>query len=205
MKPHDQQARPLGLLAGTLSPRLRGPLDRPFFARKPAISVAAPTNVAFQRCIAPAAAATYGLDEVRVACDCGNLLDVGYDWDRTRPPDAWKHFEAKWSRRRDPLCLLGRVAVSRAACRSLRRRQVVTIGEGQTLLQPSDRRGPICRPRRRAAVPAIRGDEPFGQLQRQRHVGRVHACPHDRRQASRLRLDRQHQRIAGLVLRRHAD
>ena len=30
--------------------------------------------------------ATYGVDEVRVACQCGNLLDVVYDWDRLRPP-----------------------------------------------------------------------------------------------------------------------
>ncbi len=55
----------------------------------------------------------------------------------------------------------------------------------------------------RPALPAVRRPEPFGQLQRQRHVGRVHARPHGRRDAGRLRLDRQHQRIAGAVLRGH--
>ena len=82
--------------------------------------------------------------------------------------------------------------------------KVVTIGEGQTLLQPLDGRRQVRRPGARPAVPAIRGDEPLGQLQRQRHDGGVHACPHDRRPAGRLRLDRQHQRLAGRLLRGHA-
>ena len=37
----------------------------------------------FARC-----GATYGIDEVRVACDCGRLLDVVYDWDRLQPPTS---------------------------------------------------------------------------------------------------------------------
>lgn len=102
-----------------------------------AISVSTTTDLAFQRCIAPGCGATYGIDEVRVACDaCGNLLDVVYDWDRVRPPDSWKFFEQKWSRRFDPLDFSG-VWRFRALLPFASDEQIVTIGEGQTLLQPS--------------------------------------------------------------------
>lgn len=101
------------------------------------ISVAASTNVAFQRCVSPACGATYGVDEVRVACECGNLLDVAYDWERNRPPDSWKYFEAKWGRRRDPLCLSG-VWRFHELLPFAPVPKVVTVGEGQTLLLPSD-------------------------------------------------------------------
>ena len=40
-----------------------------------------------------------------MACRCGGLLDVCYDWDRARPPDDWSFFEQKWSRRFEPLSL----------------------------------------------------------------------------------------------------
>ena len=71
-----------------------------------------------------------------MACECGNLLDVRYDWDRARPPTSWSHFEAKWSRRFDPLALSG-VWRFRELLPFAPPEQVVTIGEGQTLLQNS--------------------------------------------------------------------
>lgn len=96
------------------------------------------TDVAFQRCISPACGATYSVEEVRVACDaCGNLLDVAYDWDRLQPPTSWSFFEAKWSRRWDPLAFSG-VWRFHDLLPFARPEQVVTIGEGQTLLQVSD-------------------------------------------------------------------
>lgn len=101
-----------------------------------AISVTSKTSLAFQRCIAPGCGATYGLDEVRVACHCGNLLDVAYDWDHARPPTSWDFFEAKWARRFDPLALSG-VWRFHELLPFAPPQQVVTIGEGQTLLQPS--------------------------------------------------------------------
>ncbi|HEX7379274.1 MAG TPA: threonine synthase [Pirellulales bacterium] len=100
-----------------------------------AISVSTTTDLAFQRCIAPSCGATYGIDEARVACDaCGSLLDVAYDWNRVRPPDSWKFFEQKWSRRFDPLDFSG-VWRFRALLPFAPDEQIVTIGEGQTLLQ----------------------------------------------------------------------
>src|SRR5690349_61978 len=102
-----------------------------------AISVATRTDVAFQRCISPACGATYGVDEVRVSCSvCGSLLDVVYDWNRLNPPQSFDFFEAKWARRHDPLCLSG-VWRFHELLPFASRQQVVTIGEGQTLLQPS--------------------------------------------------------------------
>jgi len=93
------------------------------------------TNIAFQQCISPSCGATCGVDEVQVACaQCGNLLDVAYDWDRARPPTSLASFQQKWSRRNDPLCLSG-VWRFRELLPFARPEHVVTIGEGQTLLQ----------------------------------------------------------------------
>jgi len=95
------------------------------------------TDVAFQRCISPACAATYGIDEVRVDCSvCGNLLDVSYDWDRLRPPNSFSYFEKKWSRRNEPLCFSG-VWRFHELLPFAPAERVITIGEGQTLLQPA--------------------------------------------------------------------
>ncbi|HEV3023907.1 MAG TPA: threonine synthase [Pirellulales bacterium] len=103
-----------------------------------AIHVSTSTDLAFQRCVSPGCAATYGIDEVRVVCKaCGGLLDVAYDWDRARPPGSWDFFEQKWSRRHDPLDFSGvwrfheLLPFAPAA-------QVVTIGEGQTLLHAAN-------------------------------------------------------------------
>src|SRR5690606_14011161 len=104
----------------------------------PAISVARQTDLAYQRCILPACGATYAVDEIRVACPaCGGLLDVVYDWSRVRPPDALRWFEGKWSRRGDPLAFSG-VWRFHELLPFAPPEQVVTIGEGQTLLQSAD-------------------------------------------------------------------
>lgn len=94
-------------------------------------------DLAFQRCIYPACGATYGIDEVRVSCSaCGGLLDVAYDWQRLRPPASWSFFEQKWARRRDPLCFSG-VWRFHELLPFAAPEQVVTVGEGQTLLHAS--------------------------------------------------------------------
>lgn len=98
------------------------------------ISVATRTDLAYQRCVSPDCGMTYALDEVRVACQCGQLLDVAYDWDRLEPPKSLKWFENKWSRRHDPLCFSG-VWRFRELLPFAPPEMAVTIGEGQTLLQ----------------------------------------------------------------------
>ncbi len=99
------------------------------------ITGAAQTDVAFQKCISPACGRTYGISEVRTSCGaCGSLLDVAYDWNRARPPKSLKFFESKWSRRGEPLCFSG-VWRFHDLLPFAPPERVVTIGEGQTLLQ----------------------------------------------------------------------
>lgn len=96
------------------------------------------TESAFQRCISPACTATYSVAEVLTACrKCGSLLDVAYDWDRLSPPSALAGIEAKWSRRNEPLEFSG-VWRFRELLPFAPEKSIVTIGEGQTLLQSAD-------------------------------------------------------------------
>jgi threonine synthase len=75
---------------------------------------------------------------VRVACQkCGDLLDVVYDWDRLRVPNSLKDFQQKWSRRGDPHCFSG-VWRFHELLPFVPVEQCVTVGEGQTLLHPSE-------------------------------------------------------------------
>ncbi len=93
---------------------------------------------AYQKCISPACGATYGVDEVHIACTrCGDLLDVQYEWDRLPVPDRLQDFEQKWSRRHDPLCYSG-VWRFHDLLPFAPVDNVVTAGEGQTLLQRAD-------------------------------------------------------------------
>ncbi len=97
-----------------------------------------PRDPAFQRCISPACGATYDIGEIRVACaQCGDLVDVAYDWDRLTPPRALADFEQKWSRRYDPHCASG-VWRFHELLPFVPLQQCVTVGEGQTLLHSSD-------------------------------------------------------------------
>ena len=101
------------------------------------MNVSTKVDVAFQRCINPQCATTYGVDEVRIACGkCGSLLDVVYDWDRATPPKSLSDFEELWSRRYDPLALSG-VWRFHSLMPFAQAEQIVTVGEGQTLLQHS--------------------------------------------------------------------
>lgn len=103
-----------------------------------AISVKTNTDQAFQRCVSPSCGATYDIGEALTSCDrCHGLLDVAYDWDRLPVPDSLREFEKKWSRRNDPLCKSG-VWRFRDLLPFAPPEKIVTIGEGQTLLAPSD-------------------------------------------------------------------
>jgi threonine synthase len=96
------------------------------------------SDVAFQRCIDPHCAAVFPLEDTTFQCArCGGLLDVAYDWQRLRPPRSLKEFESKWSDRSNPLNFSG-VWRFRELLPFAAPEAVVTIGEGQTLLQRSD-------------------------------------------------------------------
>jgi threonine synthase len=107
----------------------------PFFKTRTCTIMA---EVAFQRCINPACGATLSIGDVHTSCPlCRSLLDVDYDWDRVPVPKALCEFEARWSRRRNPLDFSG-VWRFRELLPFSPPEQIVTIGEGQTLLQRSE-------------------------------------------------------------------
>ena len=64
-------------------------------------------------------------------------MDVAYDWHQLPIPSSFRDFEAKWSQRTNPLSFSGvwrfRELLPFAAAES-----VMTIGEGQTVLQRAD-------------------------------------------------------------------
>lgn len=92
----------------------------------------------FQRCIAPLCRATFDVSEVLTACpDCGSLLDIEYEWDKLPVPSSLREFEARWSTRRNPLDFSG-VWRFRELLPFAPDRDIVTIGEGQTILQQSE-------------------------------------------------------------------
>jgi threonine synthase len=92
----------------------------------------------FQRCIRPACAATLDVADTHFVCPrCGGLVDVAYDWDRLPLPKSLRDFEAKWADRADPLNFSG-VWRFRELLPFAAPEQVMTIGEGQTILQKAD-------------------------------------------------------------------
>lgn len=98
------------------------------------------TEPAFQQCINPDCAATYGVEEPKVACTrCGGLLDIRYDWSRLPVPRSLREFEGRWATK-------GAEAAGRADFSGVWRfrellpfyrteADIVTIGEGRTQLQ----------------------------------------------------------------------
>src|SRR5437870_1223878 len=95
-------------------------------------------DAVFQRCIDPGCAATCAVDDTTFVCPtCGGLLDVAYDWDRLQPPKSLRDFEAKWADRASPLSFSG-VWRFRELLPFAAPEQVLTIGEGQTILQRAD-------------------------------------------------------------------
>lgn len=81
--------------------------------------------------------------DIRVSCaTCGNLLDIKYDWDRLPVPRSLNYFEHRWATKGTEV--EGRLDFSGVwRFRELmpffnHESDVVTIGEGRTILQPAD-------------------------------------------------------------------
>jgi threonine synthase len=95
------------------------------------------TEHAFQRCINPDCRTTRSVSETLTACPaCGDLLDIEYDWNRLPLPKSLKEIEARWGRRNEPLEFSG-VWRFRQLLPFAPEDKIVTIGEGQTILQNS--------------------------------------------------------------------
>ncbi len=98
---------------------------------------------AFQQCIHPDCQATFDLGQILTACEkCGSLLDIQYNWDRVSVPSSMKEFEKRWATRLNPLDFSG-VWRFRNLLPFPADSDIVTIGEGQTILQKNDRLGAI--------------------------------------------------------------
>ena len=95
------------------------------------------TEFAFQSCISADCEARFSVDEILVACpQCGGVMDVSYEWDRLQVPRSLREFEARWGNRNRPLDFSG-VWRFRELLPFAPEDKVVTIGEGQTILQLS--------------------------------------------------------------------
>jgi len=97
---------------------------------------------AFQRCVHPDCATAYDLGEVLFACrKCGSLLDIAYDWSRCEVPKSLAFFASRWA-------TPGRTPAARADYSGVWRFRellpfaelddLVTLGEGRTMLQQAD-------------------------------------------------------------------
>jgi len=95
----------------------------------------------WQQCINPDCAAQFDRAQVLYRCpQCGDLLDVCYDWDRVAVPDRLGVFGERWARRDRALDFSG-VWRFRELLDFCPDDCKVTLGEGQTLLECNDRLG----------------------------------------------------------------
>lgn len=100
-------------------------------------------DTAHQQCINPACAATYAIGDVKVACTkCGSLLDVLYDWNRLPVPKSLSFFEGRWATKgtggEGRLDFSGVWRFRELLPFYRTEDDIVTIGEGRTVLQQAD-------------------------------------------------------------------
>src|SRR3984957_472869 len=100
-------------------------------------------NAAFQQCMNPGCGARYAVEDTKVACTaCGSLLDIKYDWDKLPKIKSLSFFEHRWGTK-------GSEAEGRADFSGVWRFRellpfyrteddIVTVGEGRTVLQQAD-------------------------------------------------------------------
>ena len=132
------------------------------------------TAAAYQQCINPSCAATYAIDEARVACTkCGDLLDIRYDWSKLPVPKNLNYFEHRWSTKgtgaegRNDFSGVWRFRELMPFYR--REEEIVTIGEGRTVLQTADLLGKQLNMKPGKLAASIRGSQSVRQFQRQWH------------------------------------
>jgi threonine synthase len=93
---------------------------------------------AFQKCINPDCGKEFDCGQALFKCpECGELLDVVYDWQRMEVPGRLSDFSKRWAHRDNPLDFSG-VWRFRELLGFCVDRYKVTIGEGQTILQQND-------------------------------------------------------------------
>lgn len=121
-------------------------------------------SVAFQQCIHPDCAATFDVGQILTACPkCGSLLDVSYDWNSIPVPMSLAEFERRWTTRLNPVDYSG-VWRFRELLRFASDEQIVTIGEGQTILQKNDLLARQCSMKNGSLFLQYEGMNPSGSF-----------------------------------------
>jgi len=96
-------------------------------------------EVAYQKCIGHGCGAEFSVRESYFACpECGDLLDVRYHWGEAHAPKSLDWFEQRWGQRSNPLSFSG-VWRFRELLPFADPDSIITLGEGQTILQRADR------------------------------------------------------------------
>jgi threonine synthase len=94
---------------------------------------------AYQKCIRNSCGAEFDVRQPLFACaKCGGLLDVRYRWSQVAVPKTLRMFERRWAERAAPLSFSG-VWRFRELLNFAADKEIVTLGEGQTILQQADR------------------------------------------------------------------
>lgn len=94
--------------------------------------------VAYQQNLSVSDPRTYDLGQVLFSCPhTGTLLDVRYDWNQIPIPARLSDFERRWTTRRNPADFSG-VWRFRELLPFVEEKNIVTVGEGQTLCQQND-------------------------------------------------------------------
>jgi threonine synthase len=95
-------------------------------------------NTAFQKCINPDCGAEFDCGQAMFKCpQCGELLDIRYNWDKIEVPSKLSDFGKRWASRDNKLDFSG-VWRFRELLNFCPDKYKVTVGEGQTLLQQND-------------------------------------------------------------------
>ncbi len=88
-----------------------------------------------QECINPKCKAQFECSETLFKCpECGDLLDILYDWERAQLPDSLEDFGKRWATRSSRIDFSG-VWRFRELLNFCPDESRVTIGEGQTILE----------------------------------------------------------------------
>ena len=92
-------------------------------------------GAAFQQCINPKCQSQFDCGQVLFKCpQCGDLLDILYDWDKVSVPSKLSDFSQRWSTRNNRLDFSG-VWRFRDLLNFCPDGNKVSVGEGQTVLQ----------------------------------------------------------------------
>lgn len=96
------------------------------------------SDSSYQQCINQQCKAVFGIEQSLFACpQCGDLLDVLYDWDKIEVPGSMSWFQKRWATRNNKLDFSG-VWRFRELLGFCDPQYCATVGEGQTLLQCND-------------------------------------------------------------------